>query len=175
MPGILAYGTYLPYWRLDRGAIAAALKSAAGRGTRTVASYDEDTTSMGVEAARACLASVPDARPESLWFSTAAPAYLDKTNATAVHAALALDQSAAAYDMVGSVKSSVGALRASMASPNSLLVASDIRTGQPGSAEESSGGDGAAAFLFGDGEVLAELIGFGSATAEFLDRWRLPG
>jgi len=33
----------------------------------------------------------------------AAPAYLDKTNATAIHAALALDESAMAFDMLGSI------------------------------------------------------------------------
>jgi uncharacterized OB-fold protein len=56
-------------------------------------------------------------------------------------------------------------------------VASDIRTGLPGSADEREGGDGAAAFVVGetDGPVLAELIGRGAATEEFLDRWRLPG
>src|SRR3954464_12734628 len=106
MPGILAYGTYLPYWRLDRGAIAAALGTPAGRGTRAVASYDEDTTSMGVEAARACLASAPDGvRPQALFFAPAAPAYLDKTNATAIHAALGLPADVLAVDMAGSVNS----------------------------------------------------------------------
>ena len=38
------------------------------------------------------------------------------------------------------------------------------------------GGDGAAAFLFGEGEgAIAELVARASATAEFLDRWRKPG
>ena len=46
---------------------------------------------MGVEAARAALRTVPDASVDELWFSTADPAYLDKTNATAIHAALRLD------------------------------------------------------------------------------------
>mgnify|MGYP000054623356 CR=1 FL=1 len=41
-----------------------------GRGTRSVASYDEDTTTMGVEAARLAL-SASDARPAALWFATA--------------------------------------------------------------------------------------------------------
>src|SRR5207249_1255757 len=113
MTGIVSYGTYIPYWRLDRQAIAAALGTPAGRGTRAVASYDEDTTSMGVEAARACLAAAPPGvQPQSLLFATAEPAYLDKTNATAIHAALGLDASVSAYDMVGSVKSGIGATKA---------------------------------------------------------------
>ena len=49
--GIAAWGTYLPYWRLQRSAIGAVLGGGGGRGTRAVASYDEDTTTLGVEAA----------------------------------------------------------------------------------------------------------------------------
>ena len=50
MSGIVSYGVYLPYWRLQRSAITAALGTGGGRGTRSVASYDEDTSSMGAEA-----------------------------------------------------------------------------------------------------------------------------
>src|SRR5581483_5672707 len=57
--GILAYGAYLPYQRLDRKSISASLGQGGGRGTRTVASYDEDTTSLGVEAARRALRALP--------------------------------------------------------------------------------------------------------------------
>src|SRR2546421_12620149 len=106
MGGIVSYGAYLPYARLDRAAIASTLGVPAGRGTRAVASYDEDTTSMGLEAARTALAAAPEGvKPRVLTFATANPAYLDKTNASAIHAALGLDPSVPAYDMVGSVRS----------------------------------------------------------------------
>ena len=52
MPGIVSYGAYLPYWRLQRGAIGQTLGSGGGKGARSVASYDEDSTSMGVESGR---------------------------------------------------------------------------------------------------------------------------
>src|SRR3954453_1734691 len=108
--GIISYGTYLPSCRLDRTNIGKALGTPAGKGTRAVASYDEDTTTMGVEAARLALAAAPDGwRPAQLLFATPNPAYLDKTNATAIHAALGLDRAVAAYDMVGSVRSGIGA------------------------------------------------------------------
>jgi len=177
MNGLVSYGTYLPYWRLDRGAIAAALGTAGAKGTRSVASYDEDATTMGVEAARAALAAVPTGTSvEELLFVTTDPPYLDKTNATAIHAALGLDRSVAAFDMVGAVRSGVGALLTAVrASAPSLLVLSDVRIGLPGGGDESGGGDGAAAFVLGSDHVIAELEGFGSATAEFRDRWRVPG
>ena len=55
MRGIIGYGAYVPYYRLDRAKISAAMGSGGGRGTRAVASFDEDTTTMGVEAARNAL------------------------------------------------------------------------------------------------------------------------
>ncbi|MFJ6574003.1 OB-fold domain-containing protein [Streptomyces sp. NPDC091292] len=173
MRGILGWGAYVPFGRLARCEIAPALS-----GTRSVAGYDEDATTMGVAAARLALRHTP-AEPATLWFSTADPPYLDRTNATAVHAALRLGRTCAAYDAVGSVRSAVGTLRAALNSAEpTLVVASDLRTGLPGGPDEATGGDAAAALLIGadsDGPVLAELVATASVTAEFLDRWRIPG
>src|SRR5918993_155566 len=177
--GILGIGAHLPYRRLDREAIRPVAGAGGGRGRRTVASYDEDTTTMGVEAARRARRDAPRVRPATLWFSTVAPAYLDKANATTVHAALTLDPGCPAFDVNGSVRSALGALRAGLtgAAP-ALVVTADLRTGRPGSADEAAGGDAGAAALVGDasaGPLLAELVGWGSTTEEFLDRWRTPG
>lgn len=180
MRGILSAGGYVPHGRLDRSTIAPFVGTGGGRGSRSVASYDEDTTTMGFEAARLALRTATDApRPDMVWFSTVTPAYLDKTNATAIHAALRLDDDVAALDLGGAQRSAVGALRIALAGPDTVLVvAADMRTGLPGSADEASGGDGAAALLIGDdasAPLLAEHIGSASITAEFLDRWRTPG
>ena len=175
MGGLTAYGAYIPYHRLKRSEIAGALGGRAGKGTRAVASYDEDTTSMAVEAARIALRGAT-ASLERLYFATALPAYADKTNATAVHAALDLGESALAVDMSGAVRSGVGALLAASESPvAAMAVLSDIRIGLPGGGDESAGGDAAAAFVFGgDAEPVADVLGFAAATQEFLDRWRVP-
>src|SRR5262245_22926195 len=176
--GILSYGAYLPYRRLDRAEIRAVAGTGGGKGTRTVASYDEDSTTLGVAAARRALLAA-GVSPASLWFATVSPAYLDKTNATAIHAALRLPDDAGAFDAVGAVRSAVGALRAGLAGPGpALVVAADIRTGRPGSPDEAEGGDAGAALLVGsddDGPLVAEVLGTASATEEFLDRWRVPG
>jgi 3-hydroxy-3-methylglutaryl CoA synthase/uncharacterized OB-fold protein len=180
MRGIVSAGGYVPYRRLQRSEIARTFGSGGGKGTRSVASYDEDTTTMGVEAARTAVRSAPGTRVDELWFSTADPAYLDKTNATVIHAALRLDSDCAALDLGGAVRSGVGALRVALTGiGTTLVVTSDLRTGLPTSPDESTGGDGAGALLIGDdgGEtpVIAEYLGSGSATEEFLDRWRTPG
>jgi 3-hydroxy-3-methylglutaryl CoA synthase/uncharacterized OB-fold protein len=190
MGGLVGYAAYIPYYQLERSRIAGVLGSGGGRGTRSVAAYDEDTTSMGVAAGRAALAGLtlrggPGGRRgrvsvRQLFLATTVPAYADKTNATAVHAALRLPADALAVDMAGAVRSGVGALVTAAQSPApAMAVLADIRTGLPGSADERDGGDGAAAFVFGGSDdgfpLLAEIIGQGSATAEFLDRWRAPG
>ncbi len=177
MRGILSWGAYLPYRRLDRSSISAFLGQGGGKGTRTVASFDEDTTTMGVEAARLALHGSTLGGTGALIFATAMPAYTDKTNATAIHAALRLAEDVPAFDMGASVGSAVGALRMALStSGDRLYVAADMRTGLAGSADEASGGDAAAALVVGDGDgVVAEYLGAASVTEEFLDRWRTPG
>ena len=176
--GILAYGAYVPYRRLDRMSITSVTGTDAGSGHRSVASFDEDTTTMGVEAARTALTGGAPS-PAALWFSTVHPAYLDKTNATTIHAALRLDSDVPALDFGGAARSAVGALRTALDSERrTLVVAADLRIGLSGGPEESEGGDGAAAVLTGsseDGPLLAHYLGGASVTAEFTDRWRSPG
>jgi len=179
MRGIVGWGVHLPYPRLDKSAIRAVAGSGGGSGTRTVASYDEDTTTMGAEAGRAALRGRA-VRPQSLWFATTEPAYADRTNATVLHAVLRLDRTVPAYDMVGSVRSAMAALRAGwQASGSALVIASDARTGLPGGPDEAAGGDAAAALLIdaagAGGPVLAEIVAWQSVTDEFVDRWRTPG
>ena len=178
--GIAAWGSYLPYWRLQRSAIGAVLGSGGGRGTRAVASYDEDTTTLGVEAARRALAVGPGAGAvQDVFLSTPDPGYLDKTSATTLHLALGLGRGAGAYDFAGSSRSAVATLLQAFVGAGggrtTMAVLSDLRTGLAGSAEERDSGDGAAAFVCAPDGAVAELIGRGAASDEFLDRWRVPG
>ncbi|MEL6982959.1 MAG: OB-fold domain-containing protein [Actinomycetota bacterium] len=177
--GIVAYGAYVPYFRLQKSAITAALGTGGGRGTRAVASYDEDATSMAVEACRRLMRTAPDGlTPDAVYFATATPPYLDKTNANVIHAALDLPSSVFAGDVGGSPRSVNAALRSAIGgSRPTVVVAADIRSGRPGSADEANTGDAAVAWLIGsedDGPLIAEWVGGASATEEFLDRWRLP-
>jgi len=174
--GILAYGAYVPVGRLDRRDIGTILQQPAGRGTRSVASHDEDSTTLAVEAARVALRRAGGSRPDRITYSTATPTYLDRTNAAVIHAALDLDAATGAYDFGGAPRSGIGALATALSSEaTTLVVAADVRTGLPGSADEISGGDAGVAFLVGPGPGLAEVVSSAAATAEFLDRWRVPG
>ena len=179
MRGILGHGVYLPYRRLDLGTVAEVSGGGGRAGWRTVASFDEDSTTMAVEAGRAAIRDAGPIEIGSLWFSTVSPPYLDKTNASAIHAALRLERGSPAYDVIGSVRGSMGAFRAAFGQDRaSLSIAADVRVGLAGGPDEAYFGDGAAALLVGDdsdGPVLAEVGPWMSVTDEILDRWRTPG
>jgi hydroxymethylglutaryl-CoA synthase len=158
MTSIVSYATYLPRHHV-----------LLGKASRVVAGFDEDSTTMAVEAARRAATDGVSA----VYFATTSPAYADKTNASSVHAALGLPPKCFAVDLGASARGGVGALRAAAAS-GGLAALADVRMGRPESADERSGGDGAAAFVFGD-EGMADVLGQASVTAEVLDRWRAPG
>ncbi|GAY18603.1 hypothetical protein MSZK_53290 [Mycobacterium sp. shizuoka-1] len=163
--GLLAYASYVPRFRLAGTDIGTPTRD------RVVAGYDEDSTTMGVAAAAEALRDRTP--PAALYFATSSPAYADKTNATAIHAALGLVPDVFAADMCGTGRSGFAALRAA-ATGGGLAVFADVRVGRPGSADEKSGGDGAAALLFGEGTPIADILATTALTDEFLDRWRVP-
>lgn len=189
MRGIVSIAGYVPYRRLERSSVSAFFGKGGGAGTRAVAGFDEDTTTMAVEACRAALDACPGGRssafspgggPMAVWLSTASPAYLDKTNATAVHAALGLPEEASAYDFGGALRSAGGALHAALDGRGTVLVAvADRRDGLPTSVDEQAGGDaGAAVVVADDGPgtaVIAEPVARASLTTELVERWRAPG
>ncbi|MHB1517950.1 MAG: OB-fold domain-containing protein [Acidimicrobiales bacterium] len=181
MRGIVTVAGYVPHHRLSRSEVGEFFGRGGGTGTRSVASYDEDTTTMGTEAARCALRAVPGIPPDTLWFATTEPAYLDKTNATTIHAALNLPGTVSAFDFGGALRSGTGALLAGLVGGHrrTLVAGADLRDGLPTSADETSGGDGAGAAMIADDTtelpVIAEYLGGASVTDEFVDRWRAPG
>jgi hydroxymethylglutaryl-CoA synthase len=110
----------------------------------------------------------PAAAPGAIWFATASPAYLDKTNATTIHAALRqppgrrrlrLRRCAAVGD-----RSPVDPPWPRHRTGTTLVVAwPTYGTAFPTSSDESAGGDGAAAIVVGDDgpgtPVIAEYLG----------------
>lgn len=90
MRGIASIGTYLPQLRLSRAAIADALgwlvPGIPAKGHRTLAYWDENSTTMGVEAARIALKSASETLAR-LAFFTSSPVYAELRNAATVHRA----------------------------------------------------------------------------------------
>jgi len=179
MAGIVSFGTYVPFHRIARKTIGQALGTGAGKGERAVASYDEDTVTMAVEAARDCLRGTDKSAVRSLTFATTDPPYIEKLNAATVHAALDLPPAVRALDVACSLRAGLGSLilasESAAAGGAALATMADIRIGAPEGAAESGGGDGAAAFLFGTSGTIADVVATYSETMEFLSSWRVPG
>ncbi len=171
MAGIVRYGSYVPYFRLTRAAMA------AGKGERAVASFDEDAVSMAVEAARDAVRG--GGALDALLFATLSPAYAEKLDTATIQAALDLPEAVSSVALSGCSRMGLAALLLGLdlavAGKRTLVCASDLVTGAPGGARENQGGDAAAAFVTGpDSEAVARLLGRASATIEILDVWRLP-
>ena len=171
MAGITRYGSYVPFFRIQRKALG------GGKGTRAVASHDEDAASMAVEAARDALRGAP--APDQLLLATTSGAYAEKTNAATVQAALGLPEQIGSAELGSSTRMGLAALGLGLdvaaGGRRALVCAADVVIGAPGGSRESQGGDAAVAFLTGpDSEAGARLLGRASATTELLDVWRLP-
>jgi 3-hydroxy-3-methylglutaryl CoA synthase len=180
--GIVRYGSYVPYFRLNR-------KALGGAGERAVASYDENSVSMAVEAARQVLDGPATEggnghhHPlpvDRILLGTTTPGYAEKLDAATLHAALDLPRNIGAAVLGGSTRVGLSALQLGLdlaaAGRRPLLTLADVVMGAPGGTRESAGGDGAVAFALGpDDEAIARILGSGSTTDEFLDVWRAPG
>jgi hydroxymethylglutaryl-CoA synthase len=179
MVGIVSYGSYVPYRRLKRGAIAQVLGGPADKGERAVASFDEDSVSMAVEATRDALRSAPATSIDALFFATTTPPYADKLNAALVGAAATLAPEMRASDCTGSVRAGLSALLQGVDSVRAgarqaLVAIGDARLAAPEAKAERANGDGAVAFVLGSEGVVAEVVASVSFTKEFLDTWREP-
>src|SRR5689334_19577636 len=177
MIGIVSYGCYVPYRRLKRAAIAQVLGVPAEKGERAVASFDEDSVSMAVEASRDALRLAGGAPIDALLFATTTPPYADKLAAALVGAALRLPAELRATDSTGSVRAGLSSLLQGIDTVRSgarhaLVAMADARLAAPEAKAERTNGDGAAAFVVGTENVLAQVVAFTSFTREFLDTWR---
>ena len=109
---------------------------------------------MAVEAGRNAMRTLPGVTPDDVTFATATPPYLDKTNANVIHAALDFPSRVFASDAAGSPRSVNGALRSALdGTRTSLIVAADVRSGRPSSADEAQLGDAAMAWVVGGGDA----------------------
>jgi len=177
MSGIISYGAYIPLWRLQRSEIATAL-----RGEKAIASFDEDSITMGVAAAIDCFSHLERKSIDGLIFASTTSPYSEKQAASILVNALDLRRDVFTADALGCLRGGTIAMRiaSDMVTAGSakqvLVTAADCRLGAPESSLEQDLGDGAAAILFGDSaEVIATVEGSYSITNEMMDVWRLAG
>jgi 3-hydroxy-3-methylglutaryl CoA synthase len=191
MTGIVGFGAYIPRLRLQRKAAATANAwfapnlMGSAKGERSMANWDEDSITMAVEAGRDCL---PGADPltarahiDAIYFASTTAPFADRQNAGVVAAALSLSETASSSDLGGSQRAATSALIAALnavkagSSKRALVVSAENRKAKAASSQELSFGAGAAAVEVGSDDVIANLIGSGSITVDFVDHFRGDG
>ena len=184
MVGIQSYGAYIPRYRINHNTIFSAvgfLGTFPPPGENAVANYDEDTLSMAVAAGVDCLDGLKREHIDGLYLATTSQPYMLRQNSAIVSGALDLQPNIRTADFVGSTKSGTSAIIAAFEAVKAggassvVVCASDCRLSKPGSAQEHLYGDGAAALLMGDDEVISSLEGYHSVSYDFPDRWRATG
>lgn len=176
MAGIVAYGAYIPRYRL--GAETLGWHS---RQERAVANFDEDSVTMAVAAGSDCLTGRDRNRIDGIIFASTTPPYAEKQCAAIVAAALDLRQDIFASDVSNALRAGTNALKLALdavaagSAQQVLVVMADSRQGPPRGETERASGDGAAAFVIGIDDVIAQYAGSYSITDNMLDVWRTPG
>ncbi len=185
MIGILDYAAYVPLSRLPWAEIARAwgrsLLPPQGGGERAVANFDEDSLTLAAEAALGCLGHVEGRRPDGLYFASTTAPDQERQAATVIAAAADLPREIRTADFAGSLRAGTSALLAALDAVKGgpawsvLVAAADCRLAEPGQTAEALIGDGAAAFLVGEGEAIATVEAAHSVTEEFPGTWRRSG
>ncbi len=174
MTGIISYGAYVPLHRLG--------PETKGWGfpfEKAVGYYDEDSLTMAVAAALDCLGRSDRNAVDGVYFASTTAPYREKQTATTAAIACDLRSDILTVDFANSLRAGTAALKTALdtvkagSAKNLLVTASDCgRLGQPRDSFDQNNGDGAAAFLIGDSDVIATIEASDSLSDEMLDVWR---
>lgn len=181
MVGIKSYGAYIPWYRIDRKVIYGAMgwhnPAGLSPGEKAVASYDEDSLSMAVNAGMDCLNGIDRNTIDGVYFASVSLPYKVRQNSALVATALDLRPDIRTADFCSSTKAGTTALVAACdaikagSAKKILVCASDCRPAKAGSSQEQAYGDAAAAILVGQDGVVAEFQEAHSLSYDFADRW----
>lgn len=173
MAGIKAYGTYVPFHRLTKATVAAAYGGFAKRGEKAVAYYDEDSLTMAVAASMEAMTKLDPKTLKAVSFATTTSPYKEKLCATQIAACVDAATNIRTMDFTNSLRACADAMLAANDSGLDTLIATgDCRLGACDGQYENDLGDGAAAFVFGTEDVLAELTAFITVSKDIHDMWR---
>jgi len=183
MKGIVSYGGYLPFYRINRDTIFKGMgwlnRAAYIKGEKCVANWDEDSVTMAVASAMNCLEGYERSNIGGLYFATTTSPFRERGCADIIRTALDLDSQIFTADFSGSTSAGTSALIAGLNSIDAgskegatLLCASDVRLGNPGGSQELTFSDGAASLLLGSKGVIADYKGSYSVSYDFPDHWK---
>lgn len=183
MPGgIVSFGVYVPRYRIRREDIARAWGGRA-RGEISVAHPNEDSATMAAEAAFNALrrSGLDAGQVDALYLASESSPYIEHSLARAIADILRMKPEADVADFSTSPRAGATAFKACLDAINSgrvkygMVAVADARPASPGSDEELSFGSGAAAFLLGRSEAIAEVESTHTWSTYLVDSWREAG
>ena len=184
MVGIRSYGAYVPRYRLNRMVVFGNMgwinpaNMLNAQGEKAVANFDEDAVTMAAAAAQDCISGFDRKEIGGVFFASTTGSYKERLCANIISGALATDERVRTADFAGGLKAGTTALLAAIDSVaagganNIVVTAADSRLGKMGSVQELMFGDGAAAMMVSDEEVIAEFKGAFSTGHDFVDHMR---
>jgi hydroxymethylglutaryl-CoA synthase len=190
MAGIVAYGGYVPGFRIRTREIARvwgedgeAMESGLRVESKSVPDEDEDTATISVEAVRTALRDAPVEGKEvgAVYVGSESHPYAVKPTATIVGASIGATPLTTAADLEFACKAGTAGMQAALGLVESgridygVAVGADVSQGAPGDALEYSAAAGGAAFVIGDEDVVAEVEDTASYTSDTPDFWRREG
>jgi 3-hydroxy-3-methylglutaryl CoA synthase/NAD(P)-dependent dehydrogenase (short-subunit alcohol dehydrogenase family)/putative sterol carrier protein len=187
MIGITSCGAYIPRLRLDRMAIFQAMGWFApaivmvAQGERSMCNHDEDSLTMAVAAARDCLTGKEKKTIDGAYLCSTTLPFADRQNAGILKTALNLRDDMITADFTSSLRAGTTGLLTALevaqggSRKNILVAAADKRETKPACFYEMWFGDGAAAVLVGDQDVIAEFKGAYTVSHDFVDHYRGAG
>ncbi len=184
MVGIRSYGGYIPRYRLNRMIVFGSMgwinpaNMLNAQGEKAVANFDEDSVTMAAAAAADCAKGFNRDLIGGVYFASTTAPYKERLCANLVAGALAAREDIRTADFGGGLKAGTSALISAFDAvsagtcENIMVTAADNRLGTMGSPQELMFGDGAAAFMVGDTDLIAEYKGSFSTGHDFVDHFR---
>lgn len=187
--GIVGFGSYLPFSRIKIAEIARvwgkeekAIEGSLGVLEKTVASIDEDTVTMGVEAGKNALkmAKIDPEKIEAIYVGSESHPYAVNPSATIIGEALGVGTNYLAADLefackaaTAGAQSLAGLLEARLINYG-LVIGSDCAQAKPGDILEYTAASGAAGFILGrkKQDFLVRILDFASYSSDTPDFWR---
>jgi hydroxymethylglutaryl-CoA synthase len=184
MVGIIAYGVYIPRYRLKRETIYQGMGwfnpgiKGVARGEMAVANYDEDSLTMAVATGRNAFSDIDRTKINALYLASTSFPYKERGNAAIANEALNLSSNTRTADFSGSPRAGTSALISAFneaGSQTTLVCGADCRLGKPGGIQEELYGDGSAAVVVGMDGVIAAMEDHYSLSYDFPDQRRIDG
>jgi len=179
MAGIIGYGVYIPKFRLKQEDAAKAWGGWSA-GEKAVCGADEDIVTMAAEASQKAIANsgVNPSEIGAIYLGTCSSPYIEQYVTPILAETLELAPEATVVDYCGSLNAGAMALQACLDAiaakriKYGIVIASENRATTSGSPGEVSFGCGAAAFVIGTNNAIADIEGMYNYTTLFIDRWR---